>query len=468
MRGRIHDILTLLACLVWVASGLALLLVLLPGASEPDVADWLLAAGCAALGLAFSSVGREFRSGGQRLVQSPDAGFLVLAAVLLEAPVAALVGAVAVLWSIRRAGTRLERAFLATGGALATGCASVVAHALVDGRPSGREVLVAVAAAAVVRSAALLVGQLLVAETRARGGALAVLRGTPVPVILALDAGLPIAAVSVAGPFFGDPALALLVVLGGQLLAWAVLVVQHDQHRGRRVADDLLATFTSYVPRHVAERVLARAGEHDDPALVGERRDVTVMFVDVRGFSAWSERTDPAEVLAELNRLLGDLADAILAADGTVDKFTGDGLMAIWNAPADQPDHAALALSALPRLLMRVREFNIRREAQRSEALEVGIGIATGPAVVGTVGHRERLAYTAIGDTVNLAARLESATRTLGVAAVLDEGTFLALPPSAQRQLTRLDSIEVKGRVERVRPYAPTALLRHAGRSGAA
>jgi adenylate cyclase len=192
----------------------------------------------------------------------------------------------------------------------------------------------------------------------------------------------------------------------------------------------------------------------------GDRREISVLFLDIRGFTTWSERTDPAEVFNELNLLIGELADAVLATDGTIDKFTGDGLMAFWNAPTDQPDHAARAVRSIPMLLMRVREFNLRREAQNAPPFQIGIGIATGPAMVGNVGHRDRLAFTAIGDTVNLAARLESATRDVELPALLDEHTFLTLPHPIQRQLTRLDSIEVRGRRERVRVYAPTMLVK--------
>jgi class 3 adenylate cyclase len=466
VRRLAWNLATLVGCLAWMAAGLGLLAVMLPRVDRPSVDEFVLAGGCAVLALAFG-VGRfEFRRGNERLATAPDAGFLVLVAIVVAPPIAALVGAIASLYGIRDAGTRLERAFLACGGALATGLASIVGHeAIGGGVPAGRSVVIDVAAAALTRGIVVLLGQLLFAETRTPGGALAMLRALPMRSVLLVESGLPIATVSMAGPFLGSPPLALLVVLAGQLLTWWILRMQHLQFRGRNATDELLDTFQRFVPQHVAREILDGGGERGGgatlPSTGGEQRELTVMFLDVRGFTSWSERTAPDDVFRELNLLLGDLADAILATDGTLDKFTGDGLMAFWNAPSDQPDHATLAVQAIPKILMRVREFNLRREAQRSTTLDVGLGIATGPAMVGNLGHRNRLSYTAIGDTVNLAARLEKATASADVAALIDERTFLALPRQVQRQLMRLDSLEVKGRDERVRVYAPVALMRH-------
>jgi class 3 adenylate cyclase len=465
VRDRLRHWLIASATFLWIVAGIAVVGALLTELSRPSVDAAVLVLGCMVLGVAFSRAEVRFQSGRMHLTVAPDAGFHVLAAIVLAPPLAAIVGGVGLLHSIRAATTRLERCCIAATGALATGIASVAAHGVVgDGIPGGREVLVAAALAAITRAVLTLNGQVLWAELRVAGGAFAVLRGVPVPTILLLEAALPATVVAMAAPFFDQPTLALIVVIAGQLLTWRLLRTQHAHFRGARVTDELLDTFHRYVPRHVASRILEQGGSSATVATGGEVRELTVMFIDIRGFTSWSERTDPTVVLAELNQLLGELVDAVLATDGTLDKFTGDGLMAFWNAPADQPDHALRAVKALPKLLMRVREFNVRREIQRAEPLEIGIGIASGPAMVGNIGHRDRLAYTAIGDTVNLAARLEKATREHDVPALLDERTFLALPTSLQRQLQRLESIEVKGRSERVRLYAPIALMRHRDR----
>ncbi|MCW2926523.1 MAG: hypothetical protein JWM86_491 [Thermoleophilia bacterium] len=466
MRLRAWQILTLLACASWMVATLGVLASIVDDAALPTPRALAILAGCAVLAVGFGRIRFEYRRGARRLVTSPDLGFHVLIAVVAAPPWAALLGGVAALPALRRDGSRLERTFALSSRTLATGCASLAAHATFDGLvPGPRELVVAVAVAALVRATLLVVGDLLLEESRLPGSGLATLRELPATSVLALDVGLPIATVSVVAPFLGSPPLALLAVIGGQLLAWRVHRVQHDQYRSTRATGELLDAFHRYVPKHVADEILADDGTASAGAPRtgggGEQREITVMFLDIRGFTSWSERQQPREVFAELNTLLGELADSILATDGTIDKFTGDGLMAFWGAPGHQPDHALRAVQSVPRLLMRIREFNLRREAQRSVRLDVGIGIATGPAMVGDLGHRDRLAYTAIGDVVNLAARLEQATRSFDSPALLDEGTFLALPTSLQRQLMRLDSIEVKGRRDRVRLYAPTSLMRH-------
>lgn len=461
MRQPLQTLIARAGCVLWTAAGVGMLVVLLAGAPVPAAAELFVAIGCTLLVLAFDRFRYEFQHRGARLIAAPEAGFLVLLIVAVDPALAALAGAVVGVGGSRHLATWRERAFHVATVLLATGLPATLVHDAFGDEIRGRMVLGAVAMAALARALLVLLAQLLVAEARARFGAFIVLRDMPVLTILALEAGLPTATVAMAGPFLDDPPLALLVVLVGQLLTWRLLALQHAQFTGRRVADQLLDTFQRYVPRHVADAIVRREGAYaasDEPS--GERRELTVMFLDVRGFTSWSERTDPAEVFAELNLLLGELADAVLSTDGTLDKFTGDGLMAFWNAPLNQPDHAERAIRTVPRLLMRVREINLRREARQGPPFEVGIGIATGAAMVGSVGHRDRLSFTAIGDTVNLAARLESSTREVDVPVLLDERTFLALPHGLQRQLMRLDSIEVKGRRERVRLYAPVALAR--------
>ena len=464
MRQRPSTYATWFGGLLWTVAGFGMLAMQALEAAPPTVDTLVVVAGCAALALAFGGLRHEFHHRSARLVTAPDAGFLVLVAVAVDPAWAIVAGLVVGIGSARRLVSWPERIFTVASAVLATGIGAIAAHDAFGVDIGGREVLGAVVIAAIVRSFLGLVAQLLLAESRAPGGARRILRDMPLGSIFALEAGLPIATVAVAGPFLDEPPLALLVVLAGQLLTWRVFSILHGQFRGRHVNSELLDTFQRYVPQHVADAILDTPGSGAPVEIGGERRDLTVMFVDIRGFTSWSERTDPAEVLRELNVLLGDLADAIIGTDGTIDKFMGDGLMAFWNAPSDQPDHATRAVQAVPKLLMRVREFNIRREVQRASALEIGIGIATGPAMVGNIGHRDRLAFTAIGDTVNLAARLEKATASQGVGALVDERTFLALPTQVQRQFMRLDSIEVKGRTERVRLYAPVALVRQRDR----
>ncbi len=461
-RGVRHGSLSITAragCVLWTVAGLGMLVSLLRDAAVPGIDDLVVAVGCIALVLGIDRHRYEFQHRGARLVTAPDAGFFVLLAVALPPTLAAIAGGIVSATASRHMTVWRERAFHVATGLLGTGIPALLVHDAFGDSVRGRDVIVAVALAALSRSILVLTAQLLLAQARAEHGAINMLGELPVGMILLLEAGMPIATVAMAGPFLDTPPLALVVVLGGQLLTWRLLALQHAQYTGRHATDRLVDTFQRYVPRHVADSILGQHAAGTPIDVGGERRELTVMFVDIRGFTSWAERTDPAEVFDELNLLLGELADAILASDGTIDKFTGDGLMAFWNAPVDQPDHADRALRAVPRLLMRVREFNLRRETRQGPPFRIGIGIASGPAMVGNVGHRDRLAFTAIGDTINLAARLEAATRDVGVPVLLDERAFLALPHALQRQLQRLESIEVKGRREKVRLYSPVALV---------
>ncbi len=156
--------------------------------------------------------------------------------------------------------------------------------------------------------------------------------------------------------------------------------------------------FMTYMPRPVAEALIANPGGARPG---GQRRQVTILFADIEGFTPWAERTPPEQVLELLNIALSTMAEAITVHNGTVDKFMGDGLMAIFNAPLELPNHASQAVRAALEIQ--------RRFAQQTALtpLRVNIGLHTGEAVVGNLGTAELLNYTAIGDAVNLAKRLQ-------------------------------------------------------------
>jgi adenylate cyclase len=146
--------------------------------------------------------------------------------------------------------------------------------------------------------------------------------------------------------------------------------------------------------------------------LGGDVRELTVMFSDVRNFTPLSERLPPTELVNILNRLFAALGAAIVAQMGTIDKFMGDAIMAFWNAPVDVDQHAHRACQAA--LDMRIALARLNASGQVSEPIAIGIGLSTGPALVGNMGFESRFDYSCIGDTVNTASRLEGACKIVG------------------------------------------------------
>ncbi|MBX7114965.1 MAG: response regulator [Myxococcaceae bacterium] len=157
--------------------------------------------------------------------------------------------------------------------------------------------------------------------------------------------------------------------------------------------------FARYTSEEVVEEIL-KSGEVN---LTGEKREVTVLFADIRSFTSVSESVPPEQVMAMLNHVLGEMADAVLASQGTLDKFLGDGLMAVFGAPVHHEDDARRAVDAALSMLEAVR---LRNELPGMRTLEVGIGINSGTVVAGSLGNSRRTEYTVVGDVVNVAARL--------------------------------------------------------------
>lgn len=168
--------------------------------------------------------------------------------------------------------------------------------------------------------------------------------------------------------------------------------------------DKLRSTFEQFVAPSVVEQVMARK---DEIQLGGQRQEISVLFADIRGYTTWSENIPPETVLETLNHYLNLAAGVILSWEGTLDKFMGDGMMAIFNAPLSQPDHVFRAADAALAVVRATQEVNI----QQGLALSVSIGVTVGEAVVGYIGNERALNYTAIGDTVNLAKRLQEAAK---------------------------------------------------------
>src|SRR5690606_6513392 len=166
-----------------------------------------------------------------------------------------------------------------------------------------------------------------------------------------------------------------------------------------------LRWFETYIPRRLVERLIEQGGEE---ALPSEYRDVTVLFTDIVGFTSIGERLSAQKLSAFLNRHFTVLAEHIEREGGTIDKYIGDSIMAFWNAPDPQPDHADRAVRAALAIARALHEDNERRARKGLRPVRLRIGLHTGPAVAGNIGAPGRVNYTLVGDTVNTAQRLES------------------------------------------------------------
>ena len=194
----------------------------------------------------------------------------------------------------------------------------------------------------------------------------------------------------------------------------------------------------------------------DKLKLGGEVRDLTVMFTDIRSFTTISENLSPEELIHLMNDFLTPMSDLVMGNRGTIDKYMGDAMMAFWNAPLDDPDHARHACLVALKMndaLVPVNEQVKARALAEGRApvlLNAGIGINTGPCSVGNMGSHQRFAYSALGDAVNLSSRLESQTKVYGVNILIGEETARAVPDLATLEM---DLIQVKGKDKPVRIF---------------
>ena len=180
--------------------------------------------------------------------------------------------------------------------------------------------------------------------------------------------------------------------------------------------------------------------------LGGERRDCTFLFTDVRGFTAMSERLEPEQVVLIMNKALTAQASAVMKNGGMVDKYIGDAMMAIFGAPLDMEDHPAAALQCAKDIQQNMKEMNSELSEMGLDPVHIGIGINTGPAIVGNMGSDTRFDYTAIGDAVNLAARLESGTKEAETDILIGPKTAQCVP----EEIESLKAMAFKGKAKKV------------------
>lgn len=207
------------------------------------------------------------------------------------------------------------------------------------------------------------------------------------------------------------------------------------------------STMSRYMSKEVADQLLS-AGELE---LGGVEQKVTVMFSDVRSFTSIAEALGPRQTVSLLNEYFTEMVDVIFQFGGILDKYMGDGIMALYGAPLVGANDADNALAAADEMMRRLAQLNLRRVAAGQTALDIGIGFSTGPTVVGNIGSVRRLDYTVIGDTVNLASRLEGASKQYNARILLSEMTVRDLKRPAT--LRELDLIRVKGKDRPVAVY---------------
>lgn len=213
--------------------------------------------------------------------------------------------------------------------------------------------------------------------------------------------------------------------------------------------------FSSYVSDKIVNELIKNP---EMAKLGGVKKDITVLFADVRGFTTFSEKHTPEEVVLYLNELLGEMTEVIMKYDGTLDKFVGDEIMALWNAPIEQDNHSLKAVKCAIEMIRKNRVIADKWIKEGKEALYIGIGINTGEAVVGNMGaENKKMDYTAIGDTVNLGARVEALTRSLNADILITEYVYDKIK-SFEKELENVNIIEcppqqVKGKKDYIKVY---------------
>ena len=224
-----------------------------------------------------------------------------------------------------------------------------------------------------------------------------------------------------------------------------------------RYARRIKAMFTSYVTQTIVNELI---NNPDKARLGGERREITVLFSDVKGFTTFSEKNSPEQVVALLTESLGTMTDVILRWEGTLDKFIGDAIVVFWGAPVLRENHAELAVRCALDMMQHLEELHVKWKREGKPVLSCGIGINTGEAVVGNIGAEgKKMDYTVIGDEVNLGARVESLTRRFDTDILITENTLASLRPilnggkMANVSICGMQRVIVKGKDQPVSVY---------------
>ena len=250
--------------------------------------------------------------------------------------------------------------------------------------------------------------------------------------------------------------LASGLVLSGALF---VLNMSYGFFVDSRSKRQLARLFGQYVPPELVNEMAKDPGAY---SLEGASRNMTVLFSDVRGFTTISEGLDPKQLTELMNEFLTPMTKVIHQHRGTIDKYMGDAIMAFWGAPVNDAQHARHALEAALDMVAGLKALEGHFKAKGWPPIRVGVGLNTGEMTVGNMGSKFRLAYTVMGDAVNLGSRLESLTKEYGIQIMVSEFTRAAVPDFVFREL---DCVRVKGKDRPVKIYEPLGLQGHIAES---
>ncbi|WP_455212103.1 CHASE2 domain-containing protein [Kaarinaea lacus] len=251
--------------------------------------------------------------------------------------------------------------------------------------------------------------------------------------------------------FHQNQTMAIVAPSLGIILSWALcysfLLFTEEKEKNK-----IRKMFSQYVS---PAALTAMVDEYENYAKAGNgsKETITVLFSDVRGFTSLSENLPPEQVVEVLNFYFTKMTEAVHNHHGTIDKFIGDAIMAIWGAPIKSENHAIDAVNAAMEMMQKLKEVNAWLEEKNLPPLKIGIGINTGEAVLGSVGSEQKADYTVIGDTVNLASRLEGVTKQYDCEIIVSESTKKALKDRTPCHV--VDMIKVKGKEQAIKIYSP-------------
>ncbi len=236
------------------------------------------------------------------------------------------------------------------------------------------------------------------------------------------------------------PLLTILLTYGG-VTVFRGLTEEKEKKKIKGV-------FSRYVTHQVVNEILSSP---EGLALGGKRKECTILFSDVRGFTSMSEKMQPEDVVHILNEYMTRMVDLVFKYEGTLDKFIGDAIMAIWGAPISHSDDTKRAVMCAIEMMEKLKLLQEKWKSEGKSPFDIGVGINVGEVVVGNIGHPERMEYTVIGDNVNLASRLESLNKEFKAHIIISQKVYDRVVDLIE--VRPLEPVQVKGKIEKIMIY---------------